>query len=329
MKPSVAIIGAGMAGLSLARALTDLANVVLFEKSGRPGGRMASRPMAGFIFDYGAQYFTAKTERFKSAVETWTQNGVVRPWDAHLIEIELNNTGKNLSNSNRRPLYIGYPVMNDLPLHLSKELHIEFKTPIEKLMFRGDKWRLLSRNVQIRQLFDWVVLAIPASQALLILPEDFEYRDLVATRTMNACFTLKLGLPDPLPIDWDAARIRGADVSWICASRPGRPDQDRCALVVHANNEWSQRNADRPLHLVEQHVLRETEKILDMPIVPDFQYLHRWRFANTVEPAKIDRLVDTTQRIAVIGDWLGKASVESAFESAMRLASSKEMDFRS
>ena len=67
--PSVAIIGAGIAGLSCADALTAEGwQVTLFDKGRKAGGRMASRrletPHGEASFDFGAQYFTVRDAGF-------------------------------------------------------------------------------------------------------------------------------------------------------------------------------------------------------------------------------------------------------------------------
>lgn len=64
-KQNIAIIGAGIAGLSLANMLNDVVNIEVFEKSRGYGGRVATRHNEDFMFDHGAQFFTAKNEKFK------------------------------------------------------------------------------------------------------------------------------------------------------------------------------------------------------------------------------------------------------------------------
>ena len=54
---NVAIIGAGMTGLSLAYNLQNM-NVTIFDKSWRPGGRVSTRMHDNLIFDHGAHYLS-------------------------------------------------------------------------------------------------------------------------------------------------------------------------------------------------------------------------------------------------------------------------------
>ena len=56
----VAVIGAGIAGLACAATLARAGiGVTLFEKSRRPGGRVATRRVEGLSFNHGAQFATA------------------------------------------------------------------------------------------------------------------------------------------------------------------------------------------------------------------------------------------------------------------------------
>ena len=70
----VAIVGAGLAGLSCAKSLAAYGvRVTLFDKGRRPGGRLATRrvEVAGqvFSFDHGAQYLTARGPGFAAVLD--------------------------------------------------------------------------------------------------------------------------------------------------------------------------------------------------------------------------------------------------------------------
>jgi predicted NAD/FAD-dependent oxidoreductase len=73
----VAVIGAGISGLTCAQNLTDHdVPVTVFEKSRGVGGRMATRRSEhGAAFDHGAQYFTVRDERFQMIHVPRTRRG--------------------------------------------------------------------------------------------------------------------------------------------------------------------------------------------------------------------------------------------------------------
>ena len=77
----VAIIGAGLAGLTVARQLLKLnADVIVFEKSRGLGGRLATRRADWANIDLGAQYFTARSEAFQREAQRWESANTVAQW---------------------------------------------------------------------------------------------------------------------------------------------------------------------------------------------------------------------------------------------------------
>ena len=63
---NIIIIGSGIAGLSAANYLSSKNfNVTVLDKGKYPGGRISTRRGKDFIFNHGAQFFTAKSNEFK------------------------------------------------------------------------------------------------------------------------------------------------------------------------------------------------------------------------------------------------------------------------
>jgi len=71
-----------MAGLTAARLIADAGQVVtVLDKGRRAGGRMATRELTGGAFaDYGAQFFTVRSEAFAVVVARWLDDGTAREW---------------------------------------------------------------------------------------------------------------------------------------------------------------------------------------------------------------------------------------------------------
>ncbi|HSP32258.1 MAG TPA: FAD-dependent oxidoreductase, partial [Halomonas sp.] len=67
---SVAIIGAGLAGLACGQVLaTSGVNVALFDKARGPGGRMSSKRRPNATLDLGAQAFSVRDAVFQREVD--------------------------------------------------------------------------------------------------------------------------------------------------------------------------------------------------------------------------------------------------------------------
>jgi renalase len=83
--PHIAVIGAGIAGLSCATQLQEAGlKVSVFDKSRGPGGRMSTRRGDDWQCDHGAQYFTARDADFQAEVARWQAAGVAALWQPRL-----------------------------------------------------------------------------------------------------------------------------------------------------------------------------------------------------------------------------------------------------
>ncbi|HEX8631665.1 MAG TPA: FAD-dependent oxidoreductase, partial [Catenuloplanes sp.] len=78
---AVIVVGAGIAGLACARALTAAGvPVQVLERSRVPGGRLASKRFDKRPTDLGAAYFTVSDPAFDGVVQRWHAEGLARPW---------------------------------------------------------------------------------------------------------------------------------------------------------------------------------------------------------------------------------------------------------
>ena len=76
MTQRVAVIGAGMAGLSCARILRRAGFYVqIFEQDRVVGGRMGTARLGIVPFDHGSQYVSARNAKFKAFLEETVANG--------------------------------------------------------------------------------------------------------------------------------------------------------------------------------------------------------------------------------------------------------------
>ncbi len=112
----MAIIGAGLAGLTCATALKGLASVQLFEKSVFVGGRVSRYQFGEYRFNHGEQYFTVSNPLFLNIVEAWKSSGIVRAWEGWMVELEKGRI-TNLEDSAQR--YTGYPSMQAIADNLA------------------------------------------------------------------------------------------------------------------------------------------------------------------------------------------------------------------
>ena len=157
----IAVIGAGIAGLSCARVLAARgAKVTVFEQGRRPGGRAATLRTEFGNFDHGAQYFTVQTHAFERTVAQWLQAGVAKRWPGRIIAVEGASTEDKTASATR---YTGAEGMISIAKHLSEGLDVRLDTRVGSVLQSGMRWSLLDETERSPAPggFDAIVLAMP------------------------------------------------------------------------------------------------------------------------------------------------------------------------
>jgi predicted NAD/FAD-dependent oxidoreductase len=317
----IAIIGAGLSGLSAAHLLKDYAEITLFEKARGVSGRMSTRRAEPYFFDHGAQYFTARTKPFQDFIQPLLDQGIIERWNARYMKFEGNQIIERKQWINEEPRYVGVPGMNQVAKFLAQGLDIHINTRIVSLTHQ-DKWKLTDEQDQQYSGFDWVICTAPAPQAVELLPVSFKYHADIRASQMRACFSLMLGFEQNLPLEFEAAHVTDSDVSWIAVNshKPKRPGH--FTLMVHSSGEYAEARIDDDRKQVMQHLIAETSRIIGCDVgTADYKTIHGWRYANNAERNQISTIfLDKEHKLAACGDWCLGGRVEGGFTSAYNLA---------
>lgn len=319
-KATVAIIGAGIAGLSCATRLQALGyQVQIHEKSRGPSGRMSARNGEGWSADHGAQYFTARDPLFIAELNTWIKAGVAASWDPRLYVYEANQWQKSTSQDSR---YVGVPAMNSPGQYLAKNLSIEFHQTINQIFRHEGKWILHSlESGTMTQSFDYLVLALPAPQvSTLVASVDHSLAALSSSVNMQGCWTAMVRPPRALDMPFDAAFINHEIISWMSRnnSKPGRTGQE--SWVIHANPQWSQQWIELDKEEARKRIIECAEK-LGLDCQNAEISIHRWRYASGAINVKDGSILNEANKLGICGDWLNGGRVEGAWLSGYKLAS--------
>lgn len=315
--PAVAVIGAGMAGVTAASVLKDVADVTIFEKARGPGGRMSSRRAENEMrFDHGARYFTARDDAFKAYIAQAEKDGAATQWNPRALTPQ---EGKDPFLRDRfEPRYVATPAMNALCKREAEAVTLKTQTRITAIEKRGNDTFLQDENGAEYGPFAFVIIAAPAPQTADLLPADCPLTDRVRNVKMTGCFTLMAGFDAPPPaFNWDALEMPDAEMIQSVTlehSKPGRAGA--FALTAHTTNAWAETHMEDRLPDTETAIFAETCRLIgeDLP-PPLYLALHRWRYADVENPLGEPCLTDSGNNLAVCGDWCIAGRVEAAFLS--------------
>lgn len=315
----VAVVGAGITGLTCARTLTDHGfAVTVFDKGRGPGGRTATRRVnPDLSFDHGAQYFTARDSHFARFVAGCVDRGVVAEWGGRVVKLEGGAAAATLA----RPRYVGVPGMSAVAAELAAGLDVRRQTRISLASNASAGWQLADESGGRYGPFDFSVVALPAPQAAeLLAPHPFAIEAMGVP--MVPCWAVLTSFADRLDVPWDAAFVHDPPLSWIArnSSKPGRPCGADC-WVLHAGPEWSTAHLEESPDAVAAQLLDALAAAVGCP-TPEPLYLaaHRWRQSLGADPGARTTLFDADSGLVVCGDWLAGGRVEGAFLSGLAAA---------
>jgi renalase len=315
----IAIIGAGLSGLSIAHLLKDYAQITVFEKARGVSGRLSTRRAEPYVFDHGAQYFTARTQVFQDFIQPFIKQGIIERWNARYVKFDDDEIVEQKNWVDDEPRYVGVPQMNKVAKYLAAGLNVHVNTRIVSLEHEKS-WKLIDEKGHLYNDFDWVISAVPSPQAAELLPSAFAYHANICAIEMRACFSLMLGFSERLPLDFEAAHVTNSDLSWIAinSQKPGRVDQ--YTLMVHSSGDYAEAHIDDDREAVMQHLIAQTSRIIGHDVsTADYKTVHGWRYANNAKREISPVFLDQNLKLAACGDWCLGGRVEGAFTSSHRL----------
>lgn len=313
----IAIIGAGLSGLTAAYGLKDLAEITVFEKARGVGGRMSTRYADPYQFDHGAQYFIARSPEFQNFLKPHIESGLIQEWHPKVVTLEEGK--KPYKREWFEPHYVAAPRMNMLIKELAKDINVSIKVEIAKLEQVSEGWVLHDKEGQAHGPFDWVVSSAPSHQAANLIPKDFKDYAHIANTKMDGNYTLMLGLKSPWEHGWQAAKVKNSSIGWIALNSHKPSRETEPSLVVQSTNTWAE-DMIEDVDGAKEAMIESLHGLIEK--LPDYEVLgfHRWRYASVPENEGVSYLMDENLKLGVCGDWLIKGRVETAYLSGLKLS---------
>ncbi len=350
----VVVVGAGLAGLTCARSLTQHGHhVVVLDKGRSPGGRLATRRIrldgaadaagasgagtGGAVqatFDHGAQFFTVRGEALRTATDAWLADGLVEVW-CHGFDGGATRDGSDGGESgDGHPRYMAPKGLNAIAKHLAEGLdvrcdHLVFAIrpaddhhPHGSAVPAGHTWDVVIDDGTVH-LADAVVVTCPLPQAATLLmetgidvPEPLWRTDYDRTIALLAVLDGPSGVPAPGGIPADAL----TDSIWsFVADNQAKGVSAVPALTLHAGPTWSETWWDADPAATKAALLAAAEPFLGSARVIAHQ-VKRWRFATPRSIWPEACWMDPGGTVVLAGDAFAGPRFEGAFTSGLAAA---------
>jgi predicted NAD/FAD-dependent oxidoreductase len=310
---TIAVIGAGVAGLTLASGLAAADRpVVVFDKGRGVGGRTSTRRVDDLTFDHGAGRFGARDPDFEAALRAWVDAGVVAPWSPRLVEGPIE----------QREDWVGVPRMSALARFLATDLDVRTGCEVARVEPTPDGWRLVALDDAELGTFEKLVVTAPAPQGARLLASVSEFAARLDAVGGIPCWSVMLAFERAVPVEADLiwpTPERAIALAMRDSAKTGRASGERWVLQAH--QAWSRTHLEDQRDAVAPALLAAFGELLaDGLPEPTFAAAHRWRYAFPARPLGEPCLWDAQRRVGACGDFCLGGDVESAWLSGRALA---------
>ena len=331
----IAVIGAGVAGLTAGRVLAESGHeIVVFEKSGGYGGRLAT-PYAGnknaTKVDHGLPYLEVSSSKIEPLINELVEIGILKPWKGPFIH--LNEDGEQTQVKLTKKRYIAPNGINQVGKRLARMVDVRTETKVSGVTHIGEdrtkkrSW-MLNFPTGIAENFDAVIIATPSKQAYAILNttiDEIQTLKLVSkidSVEYESTFSLMVGYGSAEIPEWAMMNCDNHVIDFITNEASKREGDSECSFVIHTTAEFADKHRDSNPEEVEEIILDELTGILGgWSALPEWKQLHFWRYSKAINPLPYPFMeVDGHDApIALVGSYMNGDSVESAYLSGLAI----------
>ncbi|EDX86991.1 FAD dependent oxidoreductase, putative [Synechococcus sp. PCC 7335] len=345
----VAIIGAGLTGLTCARQLRAAGlTVCVLDKSRGLGGRMATRRVDAQ--DYGRAHRPVRVDhglRYwqpSATIQTLTDEliaaDVLRGWNVSAYELHKDDV---LVPIESQPVYVVKAGMSAVAKYLANGL-IPDETLLSnhraiELTPEGSGWRITCEEERV-VLAQRCAIAIPAAQAANLLEarsddtkESTSLSDSLNEHVLEAlraveydpCLTVIAGYGEQAemgkldPNGWMVTDIAGSSTDWTALDSSKRDNPTETVIVIHSKPAFAERYIDTSdLQPAASVLLRaNARKYCAWIAQPEWFQIHRWRYSQ-VRKAYPETFVALSPSLVAGGDWCSSPAAASSDASNSR-----------
>jgi predicted NAD/FAD-dependent oxidoreductase len=216
--------------------------------------------------------------------------------------------------------FIGVPRNSALTRSLVDDVVFRPSTRIARIEAAEDGWRLFNDGESLLGVWPYLIIAVPAPQALSLLREHPLLAEQIRQVKMEPCWVAAVDSGSELRDQPDVAVYEHPVVRRIVHNSAKSDRQNENVYLVQAGKSWSETHLEETTESVGEKLLQSFRELTSAGADADLLFVHRWRYAFTETALGQDCLWDNKLQLGVCGDWCLGRTVEDAWHSGSALA---------
>ncbi len=296
---NIAIIGSGFCGLTIAQKIRPgVADVTIYDKGGRPGGRVASKTFAGRTYDYGPAFLPG------SLANNLPNDQLIEK--QHWPNVDSDG-------------FIPFGGVADFASQIAKRVKSYQFSPIMKCLRKGKTFSLLLEKNSVVEDIDILVVTAPSEQSAELIKDlapDLS-DEIRQTVRMSPTWVILLEIEQIIELE-PLLEVNSDIVKNIRSEHTKfgrRSDKHSSWFVIECSNHWSKKNVEKSPEWVLEAILAWFRNELALDFSIKAAMAHRWRYASTYQPLSRSFLRDDSGDLWIAGDWCLGDGIASAAKS--------------
>ena len=318
MSLKIAVVGAGLAGLSCASTLRRAGHFVeVFEQDRIIGGRAPTVRVGALTFDAGAQYLTARSATFRRYIDELVSAGYAARWEPRMSAGVGEKQAVQL-----HAWYVGTPGMSSIVRPLTEGVRVHTGRKVHTLQPSPKGWTVVFDDETSTGPYSAVAVAVPAAQARNLLGKVEGLSEVIGRARMAPAWSLMMHFNEQVLPDQDVFSDMSDVVRWIArnSSKPQRRGKGD-SIVVHASPDWSREAVDLEPADAAEELWSEVAKLFGLDHArPDAMTAQLWQHGIVEQSLGETYVYSSHYRVGAAGDWCLGRLAEHAFESGHGLA---------
>lgn len=166
----------------------------------------------------------------------------------------------------------------------------------------------------------YVIVAVPAPQALSLLREQPMFAQSIRQVTMEPCWVAAIQSKSDLSDQTDVAVYEHPIVRRIVHNSAKADRQNKNIYLVQSCKDWAKANLEETIESVGEKLQQSFCELTSADADTELLFVHRWRYAFTETALGQDCLWDNNLQLGACGDWCLGRTVEDAWRSGSALA---------
>ena len=340
----IAIIGAGLSGLTAARVLAQAGHhVTVFEKQAVAGGRLATRQSERGLtapIDHGAPFITEKGGDFGDFIEELAGQSILKFWTDKTARYANGKIYPEDPSGESVKRYTAPQGMSHICRFLMRWPDVYFQEKVSGITHVGDSrkhkgsWILNTPSINVFEA-DAVVIALPAVEAYGLVStaqDELSARKMIAKLddiSYDPCYTLIAGFETESLPEWNHMICDHPVIASISNESSKRSTGNHCWITIRTTSGFAREHRDN--NNFQQIIKQVLSAFLQIdPLgksTPHYTDLHYWNYQKSAKRLEgfFMESEDPHAPLALVGDYFQAgsgdvSSLQSAYLSGRALA---------